>query len=133
MNTASKRLLSRLFLFGLIAVLISGCSAQKPVTVELLVAETPEVVLNFLEPAPLPQAAGCGGLAGATGSGGSQNLAESDSLQGLAIAASASPTKIAFYGPVYVPSNESASNVTFKQVWTSTRDLLTKGDPGFSF
>jgi hypothetical protein len=129
MNKTTKHTLaSGILLFSLIAVLLCGCSTAKPVSVELAVSETPVLIFGALDSAPFPEpqqpiAAGTGGAAGAAGSCAVSGLGQSPALQSCT-----SGSQIGAQGGAY-----AEAPVTFEQVWMAARNLITKGDAGFTF
>lgn len=129
MNKTNKHILaSGILLFSLIAVLLCGCSTAKPVTVELAVSETPVLIFGALDLAPFPEpqqtvASGTGGAAGAAGSCAISGIGQYGGIQSCM-----SGSRIGSQGGAY-----AAAPVTVEQVWTAARNLITKGDAGFTF
>lgn len=126
-KTIKHTLASGILPLSLMAVLVCGCSTAKPVSVELAVSETPVIIFGALDSAPFPEpqqpiAAGTGGAAGAAGSCAVSVLAQSPGLQNCT-----SGSKIGAQGGAY-----AATPVTLEQVWTAAKNLIIKGDAGFT-
>ena len=127
-KTRKQTFASGLLLLVLTAFLLCGCSAAKPVTVEQAVSETPVLIFGALDLAPFPEpqqpvASGTGGAAGAAGSCAVSGIGQYAGMESCM-----SGSKIGSQGGAY-----TADPVTVEQVWTAARNLMTKGDAGFTF